>query len=476
MTLGAAVAGSLALAAKRAPPSAKAAPATTVEGPIRGGRRGKIHGAFAGDDLAAHGYVEEEYFVSGVARSFKPVGALGEDGRWKVVPDQTGTYKTRVIVHRPKDAAKFNGVLMCEWTNVSTFNDLSNAVNESFYKSGYAFAAISAQKMGVDGLDSSPDSGLRKWDPDRYGSLHIPGDGFSYDIFTQVARAVASGGAKGPAPLAGLKVRHAIATGESQSAARLATYINAVHPVSGFFSAFIPCVLVGGGSELYNPALIPGESEADYNKRFFKRIVSTTVRDDLKTPILIMLSETEARNFRVPPQPDAAWLRVWEVAGAVHGSSCDTGYRPSVAARDGIKDAIGGADARMVRFMPTMATAGLAMVRWIEGGAALARQPRLVRGKDPRTIEVDANGNALGGVRLPEILAPTAVFDTKTSPARGTRKPFAPEKVRALYPTDEVYLDEIKAAVAECELRDLILPYRSAEYLEDARKGPLAQG
>src|SRR3546814_12479577 len=79
---------------------------------------------------------------------------------------------------------------------------------------------------------------------------------------------------------------------------------------------------------------------------------TTLFRSDLDTPILILLSETEARMFRVPPQPDAAKLRLWEVAGAVHGSACDTGYRPSVAERDGIRDPVGGADARMVRFMP----------------------------------------------------------------------------------------------------------------------------
>lgn len=159
---------------------------------------------------------------------------------------------------------------------------------------------------------------------------------------------------------------------------------------------------MGGGSELDNFDFIPGETTADYNRRFVSRIVSTRIRDDLNTPILIMLSETESRSFRVPPQPDAAWLRVWEIAGAVHGSACDTGYRADVSARDGIKDPIGTATDRMVRFMPTMEAAGLAIVRWVEGGAPLARQPRLLRGKDLRTIVVDENGNALGGVRLSE--------------------------------------------------------------------------
>src|SRR3546814_4270903 len=106
--------------------------------------------------MAAHGYIEEEYFVAGTAQSFRPVGELGRDGRWQVVPDRRAPYKTRVIVHRPKDPAKFNGVVMAEWTNVSTFSDLSNAVNESFWQSGYVYVAISAQKVGIDGLDAVP--------------------------------------------------------------------------------------------------------------------------------------------------------------------------------------------------------------------------------------------------------------------------------------------------------------------------------
>lgn len=467
-------AGTVALVAITA--AAKSPATTKVEGPVAGGKRGHIYGAFHGD-MAAHGYIEEEYFVSGSAQSFKPVGELTKDGRWRVVPYARAPYKTRVIVHRPKDPAKFNGVVMAEWTNVSTFSDLSNAVNESFWQGGYVYVAISAQKVGIDGLDTLPTAGLKNWDGDRYGGLVHPGDAFSYDIFTQVAQALVSAkGRSGPDPLAGLKAKHVIATGESQSAARLATYINAVHPLANFFSAFIPCVLVGGGSELVNPEIIPGENAADYNKRFFARIVETSIRDDLDVPVLIMLSETEARMFRVPPQPDAAKLRLWELAGTVHGSACDTGYRASVAERDGIKDSVGGSDARMVRFMPTMAAAGLALVRWKEGGAPLVRHPRLLRGATLRDIVTDVHGNALGGVRLPEVEAPTAVFDTKTSPARGGREPFAEDLLRRLYPTDEAYMNAVRAAVDEALLGDLILPYRAEEYLADAAKGSTATG
>src|SRR3546814_14228928 len=108
--------------------------------------------------------------------------------------------------------------------------------------------------------------------------------------------------------------------------------------------------------------------------------------------------------FRVPPHPDAANLLRWEVAGAVHGSACDTGYRPSVAERDGIRDPVGGADARMVRFMPTMAAAGLALARWREGGAPPARHPRLLPGTGPGDLVVDVQGNAPGRLRLPHVV------------------------------------------------------------------------
>ena len=169
--------------------------------------------------------------------------------------------------------------------------------------------------MGVEGLEAEAGSGLQRWDPNRYGSLHIPGDGFSYDIFTQVSRAlVSSRWRTGADPLAGLSVKHCIGTGQSQSAARLATYVNAVHPVTNLFSGFMFCVLVGSGSELSNPEIIPGETAAEYNRRFFSMIVPCVIHDDLDTPILILLSESEARNFGVPPQPDSKWVRVWEVA------------------------------------------------------------------------------------------------------------------------------------------------------------------
>ena len=55
---------------------------------------------------------------------------------------------------------------------------------------------------------------LKGWDPERYGTLDHPGDDFSFDIYTQAARAV------GPATLGGLAPEKLVASGGSQSAMR----------------------------------------------------------------------------------------------------------------------------------------------------------------------------------------------------------------------------------------------------------------
>lgn len=449
----------------------------TVTGPITGGQRGHAFGGFVGDALGANGYVEEEYFVSGTAKVYRPVGDLTPDGRWEVVPDDRADYTTRVVVHKPADPSRFNGVVIFEWTNVSAFFDVSNAVNERYYKSGFAYAAISAQWVGVEGLESEPQSGLRRWDPERYGELHHPGDGFSYDIFTQVARAVVSApGTTGASALDGMRAKHCIAMGESQSASRLVTYINAIHPIARFFTGFISCVQVRGGCELYNPEIVPGESKEEFTRRRDSRTILCDIRDDLRTPVLTLNSETEVRYYRRAPQPDSKWLRVWEVAGAVHGSACDVGYRPDTSERDGVSDPFGRSKHRMVPFMPTIEAASLGMVRWVNGGAPLPRQPRLLRGKSLSDIELDARGNALGGVRLPELDVPTALFDAKSSPAFGVRTPFSSTTIRNLYPTDDDYLRAVRASVDASLVSDLILPSRADEYLSQAARGPIAAG
>ena len=103
-----------ALAAILAPAATAApVPAGLVTGPIAAGalpgNPSHDYPFFASNhDLAAHGYVEEEYFIKGSANTYDtPDMATG------TVKDGDHPYLTRIVVRRP-DPAHFNGIVLVE--------------------------------------------------------------------------------------------------------------------------------------------------------------------------------------------------------------------------------------------------------------------------------------------------------------------------------------------------------------------------
>ena len=134
-------------------------------------------------DLAANGYVEQEFFASGTATAFK-ADSMPSDGKWTITPTTTASYKTRIIVRRPADPARFNGTVIVEWMNVSAGESAPDwdFLNPMLMRDGYAYVGVSAQKLGVDGGtallgspgSSGPNGGLVGDEPARYGSLAPP--------------------------------------------------------------------------------------------------------------------------------------------------------------------------------------------------------------------------------------------------------------------------------------------------------------
>src|SRR4029077_18546146 len=156
----------------------------------------------------------------------------------------------RLLVYRPADPARFNGTVVVSWNNVTAGYELFGAESAEFIEGGYAVVAATVQRVGVTGCPTDS-QGLAAWDPERYGSLSIPSDDASYDIFTQVARAVgARRDRSGVDPLDGLDVRKVIGIGASQSAARLSTYVNAVHPIERAFDGFLLQIYFGRGTPI----------------------------------------------------------------------------------------------------------------------------------------------------------------------------------------------------------------------------------
>lgn len=196
-------------------------------------------GAF---DIGSVGYVAEEFFISGTASSHTGAAEPGPDGRWGVTLSGAADYSTRIVVLTPADRAQFNGTVLVEWLNVSGGIDAPAVwmmAHREIVRAGYAYVAVSAQRVGVEGGASllGADMSLKSQDSRRYASLHHPGDGFSYDIFSQAGAVTKNAEQNGV--LGGLNAQRVIAVGESQSAMFLTTYINAVDPLAQIYDGFL---------------------------------------------------------------------------------------------------------------------------------------------------------------------------------------------------------------------------------------------
>src|SRR5260221_9199289 len=306
-----------------------------VKGPVEG-VRGII---MAGFDLGRVGYTLEEFFLEGTATSFEPVGHAGEDGRWQVTPSGQAPFVTRLVVCRPSDPAAFTGTVVLEWLNVSAGFDAPAhwmLTHRQVVRAGWAWVGVSAQRAGVEGgsiFDSAgtdsagtePDEAsrtlmlpaLKASDPGRYGTLHHPGDAFSFDIFSQAARAVRGASVLGPRVLGPSAAECLLAAGQSQSAIHLVTYVNAVAPTVPPEAA-CDGYLIGSRAGMAAPL-------AGWDGRI--RMAGpdgVRIRADRRAPVLTVQTETDVTGVLAgitARQPDDDGVRGWEIARAAHADT-----------------------------------------------------------------------------------------------------------------------------------------------------------
>jgi hypothetical protein len=420
-----------------------------------------VHGwAFAGSlaDLDALGYCETEYVIEGSARRFRPTAPLGFDGRWVVEPTDQTPFQTRLLVTAPLDPAACNGTILFEWTNVSAGFDTIICDGPDLLAAGFTHVAVTAQHLGVHGYDDAP-MGLVEWDPQRYGTLTLPGDTYSYDIFTQAARLLDD-----LPSLAHLPLRHKVAVGVSQSAARVATYFNAVQPVERIFDAFLLVGYFGAGAPLEDDAVLDLRSLESYAS--YPRQPQAVLRDDLAVPVLVVNSEAEVLGCYPVRQPDTDGYRLWEVAGTPHTPPDMLGFAAKIARDQILMPVAEGPSDLPPRCQTTWWPAFLAAVehfqKWIDGGPPPPEQPRVGVTGDPPMIDRDELGIARGGLRLPAVEAPLGSHQGAIDllgPARlsGATLPFSPGVLQSMYPDRDAYLmrytDALEHAVASGVVR-----------------------
>jgi hypothetical protein len=450
-------------------------------------------------DLKAQGYVEEEFLIQGAANRYNtPAQATGS------IIDGGHPFRTRMLVRRPAAPGRFNGTVIVEWNNVTGGRDLDIdwfQTNEHLIRSGYAWVGVTPQRVGVEAL--------KLWNAKRYGTLDvtvggkIDADALSYDVFAQAAQAIRTPGATNV--MGGLPVQRIFATGHSQSAGRLATYVNSIHPLAPVFDAVI---VHGGGGR---------------------------IRTDLDIPVWKLLAETDVIGSQAANrQPDTAKFRSWEVAGTSHVDLKFVTYSRQLSARDGAPTAPpagrvgvvplpnpggargdaagpqGGAGAPAVPqsgadrgapppptgnsggcdrppyshipFHHVMNAAIDHLVRWVRDGVAPPVAPPIetVAAGPPAVISRDARGNALGGIRLAQHAVPTGVNTGQNSGPgfcrlNGSHEAFDAATLAALYPTHADYVRSVREATQKSLNAGYILKVDADATIAEAERSDIGR-
>jgi hypothetical protein len=478
-------------------------------------------------NLGRIGYVEQEFLISGRAQAYIPASDQGFqfDGRWKAQanPGATAPFTTRLLVRRPVDPDRFNGTVIVEWLNASGADDTQSDwlyMHDEILEQGYAYVGVTTQYIGVltlEGWETGPGS--------RYATLVHPGDSYDYSIFAQAGWALTHQRVGDPRPLGNLTngVGKILATGFSQSAFWLTTYINAIHRLTPVYGGFL---LDDGGVD--EPLSFPDTGTGDPfppgvpPTPFIDTPFPFQIRADLNVPTLVIASEfglsdfglIAGRSFHL--QPDAPRFRVWEFAGATH---LETSWFSDLSADinkstpgftldpcdgpQGIPGLIHGQASRAALH---------ALREWANHGevAAPRSAPRLsLVVPDPAddfdhevSFNRDPNTHlAVGGIRLPAVAVPTATLNGDRSaldPAAsgpGSQCYFigsfdrwnhdqdawdgqtgfdpspTPEPIlKSLYPTHRDYLERVVGSALQAVGNGYLRPIDGAKSVLDAGK------
>jgi hypothetical protein len=389
---------------------------------------------------SAPGMTEREYMLSGHARTFTDSGPTG----------QAPAYVTRVLVRIP---ANFNGAVVVELLNNSAGFEVEPMWD-------YLHAELTRQGIGWVGVTYDPAAigFLQGWNPQRYAAL---GGGIAdpsqvWDIVSQVgwlSHQLAS------SPLV-------VLTGYSGPAPTVAAWANHFGRSASAYGGYLIGGSFGDVATLSENALAPGAIDP--------RLPGPVIRLDTETEVLATLGATR--------QADGPHLRTWEIAGGSHidGSLAqgfdtmlgrDLGLPPIATLCTNPINPLSVGDA---------SDAALAdLLRWANTGTPAPVADRIALDSGGNIVR-DANGNALGGLRLPGITAPTGTLGATNvraddsalaqafCPLVGSYQPFSAARLAALYPSHLAYVRQVKDRVATLERTGFLVDADGARLVHEA--------
>lgn len=452
-------------------------------------------------DLDEHGYVEEEYLLSGDARVF-----AWPDGE-RPTELARGPYTTRVLVRRPKVPERFNGAAIVEGLNPSSPVDLPVMWAEShehFIAAGYAWVGVTVKPNTI--------ASLQRFDPERYAALAMPHPpdgptcsaeeinswsqpttpadetGLAWDMLSQIGALLKS--ADTGNPLGGPAERLYL-TGQSQTAGYARTYATVFgRTVTGPESGPIYDGYLYSGSPPWQVPLhqcmasfAPGDSRA-ITAAAGVPIIEIFAEGDIGTNV-----ETRRPDSDAPPD----LFRRYEVAGAAHTNPWEALSFPSAAdmlRATGQADAIAATDDCAPRDVEpsdfpiryVLNAAWRNLDEWVRRGVAAPRAAPLELAptadgpfQPERAFATDRHGNARGGVRTPYVDVPTARWvGAKVGEFRcmfaGYKYAFDPAALQRLYPSHDAYVAAVRASAVALEAERWLTPDDAAAIVREAEQ------
>src|SRR3954469_25177990 len=463
-TLGA-VLGAAALAA---PATARAAvvPVPTVTGPVA---QSEASHAFGGalwqmvpEDLAKSGYVEEEYFVSGLANVYNWPAPGPATIRTANAP-----YTTRILVRRPADPAKSSGNAVVEMLNPSNNMDINigwATMGKQFERSGDTWVGITIRPVAA--------AALKKFDPARYASVSFADPlppaqractvtgveanqerGLAWDMNSQVAAWLRSTAASNP--LRG-RIDKVLGFGYSQTGGYLNTYVNAIHKLASQAS----------GAPMFDGYFIAVAAPGFVGLNAINNCSGTPSATDPRqatgnqgVPIIRAMSQSDyltgIRGRRPDSDDPADPYRHYEIAGMGHASPFELYYsaRPEDNIAAGVAPPATSCNEGPRSRFPTNVAFDAVMANleaWVRNGTPPPHQApiNVVNGAPV----LDQFGNVTGGYRTPYLDVPTSTWYGNSTGASfcfiaGHEVPFTAAQLAAMYPTKADYIAKVDASV-----------------------------
>lgn len=432
-------------------------------------------------DLVKHGYVEEEYYLTGVAPAITAAGETLVQA----------PYTTRILVRKPADPARFNGTVVIE--PFTWFGERGAGwilTRDYLLRRGYAYVgytlninkperdpkfrsdkpADEAEGIRLYGKIVNFDF-MRRFDYARYAPLgtyydpkrFIRGDGpdpfvpQSQGIAAQLALLLKSNPVQGP--LAGMDVRRVYVNSWAVTAQVWMDYLDQGRHQQWRMPDGRPLIdayMTGrmaygevGGEVLRVPRKMPDGAP----------FVTIFTQSELMHDVL--------EGIDAPKDSDNPQLRYYEVTGMPHLRLADLGTKHTeLLAAD-----VGKGKNPLCRTLydepvEMIASALLdGMDRWVREGKPMPTAPRVPR-KGKTAVRDAGTGNMEGGVRPPWIRVPSAAYLTDQETGCGliydTKRPYSRQALRKRYGSFERYLRQFEDAKSVSVGEGYLLPEDAA--------------